>query len=161
MGHDLSQSLLANQSLHLGGIWEPPTTIPLPTQQLHHEWAPTHRVDSRFAPSQWESALLCNDISHWLGASLISALYKHSSVFIYSNKRTYLVHLRTPWAKEIDNILINVKQCNVCIPWTTQSGSRSVRAIYSLRFVEVNTLAWRGHQGMRQTNGVGLCRRGP
>ena len=24
----------------------------------------------RFAPSQWEVALLCNNVSHWLGASL-------------------------------------------------------------------------------------------
>ena len=32
------------------------------------------RADSRFAPSQWETALLCNDVSHWLGASLWSAL---------------------------------------------------------------------------------------
>ena len=32
------------------------------------------RADSRFAPSQWEMALICNDISHWLGASLESAL---------------------------------------------------------------------------------------
>ena len=32
------------------------------------------RADSRLAPSQWETALLCNDISHWLGASLGSAL---------------------------------------------------------------------------------------
>ena len=32
------------------------------------------RADSRFAPSQWESALLCNDVSHWLGASLRPAL---------------------------------------------------------------------------------------
>ena len=31
------------------------------------------RADSRFAPSQWERALLCNDVSHWLGASLESA----------------------------------------------------------------------------------------
>ena len=31
-------------------------------------------ADSRFAPSQWETALLCNDVSHWLGASLDSAL---------------------------------------------------------------------------------------
>ena len=29
-----------------------------------------YRADSRFAPSQWESALLCNDVSHWLGASI-------------------------------------------------------------------------------------------
>ena len=33
-----------------------------------------HRTDSRFAPSQWETALLCNDVSHWLGASVESAL---------------------------------------------------------------------------------------
>ena len=32
------------------------------------------RADSRFAPSQWETALLCNDVSHWLGAKLESAL---------------------------------------------------------------------------------------
>ena len=30
--------------------------------------------DSRFAPSQWETVLLCNDVSHWLGASLESTL---------------------------------------------------------------------------------------
>ena len=32
------------------------------------------RADTRFAPSQWETALLCNDVSHWLGANLESAL---------------------------------------------------------------------------------------
>ena len=31
-------------------------------------------ADSRFVPSQWEMALLCNDVSHWLGANLESAL---------------------------------------------------------------------------------------
>ena len=30
------------------------------------------RADSRFVPSQWETALLCNDVSHWLGTSLES-----------------------------------------------------------------------------------------
>ena len=33
------------------------------------------RADSRFVPSQWETALLCNDVSHWLGAHLESALW--------------------------------------------------------------------------------------
>ena len=33
-----------------------------------------HRTDSRFAPSQWETALLSNDFSHWLDASQESAL---------------------------------------------------------------------------------------
>ena len=32
------------------------------------------RDDSRFAPSQWETPLLCNNVSHWLGASLESGL---------------------------------------------------------------------------------------
>ena len=32
------------------------------------------RADSRFAPSQWETALLCNDVSQWLGVNLESAL---------------------------------------------------------------------------------------
>ena len=30
------------------------------------------KVDSRFVASQWETALLCNDVSHWVGASLES-----------------------------------------------------------------------------------------
>ena len=32
------------------------------------------RADSRFAPSQWETALLCNDASDWLDANIQSAL---------------------------------------------------------------------------------------
>ena len=39
------------------------------------------RADSRFAPSQRETALLCNDISHWLGASLESTLRRNSHRF--------------------------------------------------------------------------------
>ena len=31
--------------------------------------------DSRFVPSQLETALLCNDVSHWLGAAENSALF--------------------------------------------------------------------------------------
>ena len=36
------------------------------------------RTDSRFAPSQWETTLLCNNVSHWLGASLDLALQYHN-----------------------------------------------------------------------------------
>ena len=35
---------------------------------------PAISTDSRFAPSQCETALLCNDVSHWLGTSLEAAL---------------------------------------------------------------------------------------
>ena len=40
--------------------------------ECHLGWG--YRADSRFAPSQWEMALLCNDVSHWLGASIESPL---------------------------------------------------------------------------------------
>ena len=38
------------------------------------------RADSRFAPSQWDTALLCNDVSHWLGANLESALLLYCQI---------------------------------------------------------------------------------
>ena len=33
-----------------------------------------HRADSRLAPSQWETSLQSNAVSHWLGANIESAL---------------------------------------------------------------------------------------
>ena len=46
-----------------------------------------YRADSRFVPSQWEKALLCNDVSHWLDANLESSLqnYDHEFGNIHSN----------------------------------------------------------------------------
>ena len=37
-------------------------------------WMLCTRANSQFAPNQWETALFCNDVSHWLSASLKSAL---------------------------------------------------------------------------------------
>ena len=42
--------------------------------QISHIPLSDDRADSRFAPSQWETALLCNNVSHWLGPSLESPL---------------------------------------------------------------------------------------
>ena len=39
----------------------------------HQRHTSVYTADSRFAPIRWETALLCNDFSHWLGASLESA----------------------------------------------------------------------------------------
>ena len=36
-----------------------------------------NKVNSRFTPSQWETSLQSNAVSHWLGANLESALIKH------------------------------------------------------------------------------------
>ena len=39
------------------------------------------QADLRFAPSQWETVLRCNDVSHWLGTSLESALrYREATI---------------------------------------------------------------------------------
>ena len=40
----------------------------------------TIRINSWFAPSQWKTALLSNDVSHWLGASLESVLTMNPQV---------------------------------------------------------------------------------
>ena len=45
--------------------------------QNHHHFSENIykcRAHSRFAPNQFEVVLLCNNISHWLGASIESAL---------------------------------------------------------------------------------------
>ena len=39
-------------------------------------------ADSRFALSQWETALLCNDVSYWLGANIESALMSEGRLSI-------------------------------------------------------------------------------
>ena len=40
-----------------------------------------YMADSRFAPSQWETALLCNDVSHLLGVNLESAMFYMITTF--------------------------------------------------------------------------------
>ena len=71
------------------------------------------RVDSRFAPSQWETALLCNDVSHWLGASLESALVLKSLNSTPSIKRTLFQHAR----HALLNAAFNRKQSFVKGQW--------------------------------------------
>ena len=63
------------------------------------------RADSRFAPSQWETALLCNDISHWLGASLESALVLDCRIMWWSVVKKMLTLLH--WCNPRRDILAN------------------------------------------------------
>ena len=62
---------LTARSLHLQQCW---LTINVILGFFLHSHKTNFRADSRFAPSQWEAALLCNNVSHWLSASLESAL---------------------------------------------------------------------------------------
>ena len=62
-------------------------------QEMGNDFAKTRSIaiirktDSRFASSQWETVLLCNDVSHWLGASLESALIRNIGLLINSDKK--------------------------------------------------------------------------
>ena len=72
----------------------------------------TFRADSRFASSQWETALLCNDVSHWLDASLESALHissSGSSTVIYSDHHLITYYEVLQW----HNIDSFVQDCNI------------------------------------------------
>ena len=44
-----------------------------------------HRGDSRLAPSQWETSLQSNTISHWLVANLESALLHYQLLWIFQS----------------------------------------------------------------------------
>ena len=44
------------------------------------------RANSMLARSQWETALLCNDVSHWLGAILQSTLKKQTRAAITTHE---------------------------------------------------------------------------
>ena len=49
---------------------------PLRTRLMGTKTGAYHRADSRLAPSQWETSLPSNTVSHWLDANLESALYQ-------------------------------------------------------------------------------------
>ena len=72
------------------------------------------KADSRFAPSQWEMALFCNDASHWLAASLESALY---AGFCCGRRRSISSISPSRMGKCI--IWIHTKQTNPDKDWCT------------------------------------------
>ena len=55
----------------------------------HHDIL-NYRASSMFAPSQWETALFCNDVSHWVGASLGSAM-NYITICLLQHTRTELL----------------------------------------------------------------------
>ena len=54
-------------------LWAVSSSLTSEAVQVNRPWKGMQGW-TRFGPSQWETALLCNDVSHWLGASLQSAL---------------------------------------------------------------------------------------
>ena len=81
-----------------------------------------YRADSRFAPSQWEMALLCNDVSHLLGASLESTLSIPSCHSAYSlfddNNMIYVLFNVMPMILGFDKSI----WCSLMCWWVIRLG---------------------------------------
>ena len=72
-------------------IWHHNTPSPHAKKHINH------RAESRFVDSQWGMTLLCNDVSHWLGANLESSLHQWHKTN----------HCEKYFAKVIWKILVN------------------------------------------------------
>ena len=83
--------------------WIPNITL----YELTH-WESGCRADSRFASSQWETALLCNDVSHWLDTNLESAL-------IYMQCTGSSLHRVTTC--RLFRAKLELKQCGLVVKW--------------------------------------------
>ena len=73
------------------------------------------RGESGFAPGHWETVLLCNGVSHWLGASLDSALRLHSISYHFATSRWRWLESCVPHIHNItaaDGLAIN---CNALV----------------------------------------------
>ena len=79
------------------------------------------RADSRVAPSQWETVLLCNNVSHCLGASLESALCWHRR-----NRYWFRFIIQSKWSLH----WLLVETGNTDLTWPGQSCIYSVSPIY-------------------------------
>ena len=71
-------------------MWSQNLTHVLPQSQQPFHAVLDYRADSRFVPSQWEMAWLCKDVSHWLAASLETALgLRYNCTWLYLHHMKY------------------------------------------------------------------------
>ena len=64
---------------YLSSLDESPNWIMSWNESERREADCSCRNQSRYVPSQWETSLQCNDVSHWLGAYLNRSLHMHQS----------------------------------------------------------------------------------
>ena len=98
-----------------------------PWFRINYKFDPfCHRADPRFAPSQWETSLQSNAVSHWLGANPESALnYIHikQTSLQTSCGDTCLIHL-------IFIKRINPYTCrDGCLYWGCFRGTRNASKV--------------------------------
>ena len=106
-----------------------------------------YRADSRFEPSQWETLLQSNAISHWLGANLESALIHDNAHSEVNNDSSSWVH-SMPSGFGLDHHYPSIRTIySAVLLWGAQFSPKSsqntshtspVRARYGMYFVGLN-----------------------
>ena len=84
------------------------------------------RAESRFAPSQWETLLQCNAVSHWLGVNLESALCRILDTVIRNPyyKPCWMMTSRLSIFSQFNLISLKIKPVN---PFIDISWHRTVQ----------------------------------
>ena len=83
-------------------VWSVPYSFSSPCARRMYLF----RAGHRFVPSQWERALLCNNISHWLGANLESDLLLYTCGELKQNIASTIKLLIIEWTTcSLDNML--------------------------------------------------------
>ena len=102
-------------------------------------------ADSRFAPTQWEKALFCKDVSHWLGASFESARV---------NVIMVLTAPETPWSKlgRINDIFIIISLSKVCLAISAIKSRNNQPNCTSHDLIVLPDMTDKGRQIFRLTN---------
>ena len=120
------------------------------------------RADSRFVPGQWETALLCNNVSHWMGANLESALQMILSsqpCGVLNDIASYYHQRRSaiwaPFHKQKMSIWLKLSQ--VILTWIIiQSGHKFTCVAPAKLLWHVQNVTWSHHYFTYQSN-INLC----
>ena len=102
---------------------------------------------SRFAPSQWETALLCNDVSHWLDASLDIAMYlieRRCQNIFYSQSLVYQYNSilqRTIYPIVLGYIYASWRQLTIHTKLTVKNSTGAKYA-----YIKISTLSVFGYE---------------
>ena len=79
-----------------------------------------YRADCRIVLSQWETALLCNAVSHWLGANLESSLWYmfclHHKIILYE-KTLCCTMLKQVSCMLTSSIWVRSRNCDCLVTW--------------------------------------------
>ena len=95
-----------------------------------------YRADSRFAPSQWETLLQRNTVSHWQGANLESALQYNLKWWWATVASSHAEWAHTePWMKVKPEVINTLLVFFICLKRQSEHAKQQVHACIELKFL--------------------------